>query len=102
MAPAPATLRITDGREGRAEAPTVGGKAFQMTTMEMQAAPDVAGMRISFSVSFIHDYIFMVLHRYWYEYFRIMWLACDLVICHLHTFDIKMVVRGRALCNQVT
>ena len=70
MAPAPATLRITDGRQGRAEAPAVGGRALQMTTLEARSAPDVAGMRFPFSVLlFVHDYIVMVLHHYRYEYF---------------------------------
>lgn len=97
IAPAPTTLSITDGRLGRAKAPAVGGMAFQMTTMETRAAPDVAGMYVPFSAFFIHDYIVMDLHRLWYEYFRIERLACDLVICHLHTLDNKVVVRGWCL-----
>ena len=40
-APAPATLRITDGRQGKAEAPVVRSRAFQLTTEEARAAPDV-------------------------------------------------------------
>ena len=38
---APATLRITDGRQGKAEAPVVRSRAFQLTTEEARAAPDV-------------------------------------------------------------
>ena len=48
MAPAPATLTITDGRQGRAEAPAVGGRAFQMTTMETRATSNVAGVYLLF------------------------------------------------------
>ena len=40
-APAPATLRITDGRQAKAEAPVVRRRAFQLTTEEARAAPDV-------------------------------------------------------------
>ena len=47
-APAPATLRITDGRQGKAEAPVVRSRAFQLTTEEARAAPDVVtGMILS-------------------------------------------------------
>ena len=89
MTPTPVTLRITDSRQGRAEAPALGDRAFQMTTLEARAAPDVAGMRFPFSVLlFVHDYIVMVLHHYRYEYFIFVRLACDRVICHLHTLDI--------------
>ena len=48
-APAPATLRITDGRQGRADAPVAKSRAFQMTAEEARATPDVVtGMYISF------------------------------------------------------
>ncbi|XP_052620076.1 uncharacterized protein LOC128126364 [Lactuca sativa] len=40
-APAPATLQITDGRQGKAEAPVVRSRAFQLTAEEARAAPDV-------------------------------------------------------------
>ncbi|KAI3691540.1 hypothetical protein L2E82_49905 [Cichorium intybus] len=39
--PAPATLRITDGRQGKGEAPKTKGRAFLMTAEEAQDAPDV-------------------------------------------------------------
>ncbi|XP_052622888.1 uncharacterized protein LOC111885268 [Lactuca sativa] len=41
MAPAPATLRITDGRQGRAETLVAKSRTFQLTTEEARAAPDV-------------------------------------------------------------
>ncbi|KAI3522318.1 hypothetical protein L1887_11858 [Cichorium endivia] len=41
QAPTPATLRITDGRQGRAEAPKGKGRAFQLTAEEACTAPDV-------------------------------------------------------------
>ena len=40
-APAPATLRITDGRSVKADAPTMKSRAFQLTIEEAQAAPEV-------------------------------------------------------------
>ena len=47
-APAPATLRITDGRQGKAEAPVVRSQAFQLTTEEARVEPDVVtGMILS-------------------------------------------------------
>ena len=42
MAPAPATLRITDGRQGQADASVAKSRAFQLTAEEARAAPDVA------------------------------------------------------------
>lgn len=36
-----APLRITDGRWGKAEAPVVTSRAFQLTTYQVRAAPDV-------------------------------------------------------------
>ena len=47
-ASAPATMRITDGRQGKAEAPVVRSRAFQLTAEEACAAPDVVtGMILS-------------------------------------------------------
>ena len=47
-APAPSTLQITDGRQGKAEALVVRSRAFQLTTEEARAAPDVVtGMILS-------------------------------------------------------
>ena len=44
-APTPATMRITDGHPTKVDAPTVQSRAFQLTTEEARAAPDVvAGM----------------------------------------------------------
>ena len=40
-APDPVTLRITDGWQGKAEAPVVRSRAFQLTTEEARAAHDV-------------------------------------------------------------
>ena len=46
-------MRITDGRPVRAEPPKAQGRAFQLTSEEARAAPDVvAGMFLSF-ISFI-------------------------------------------------
>ncbi|XP_023741059.1 uncharacterized protein LOC111889150 [Lactuca sativa] len=39
--PSLATLRIIDGRQGRAEAPTAWSTAFQLTVEEARAAPNV-------------------------------------------------------------
>ena len=56
-APAPATLRITDGRQGKAEAPVVRSRAFQLTAEEARAAPDVVtGMISSFYLLFFRCY----------------------------------------------
>ena len=41
VAPSPTTLRITDGRQGWAESPTVRCRAFQLTVKEARAAPNV-------------------------------------------------------------
>ena len=41
LTPAHATLRITDNRQGRADAPAVKSRAFQPTAKEARAAPDV-------------------------------------------------------------
>ena len=47
-APAPTALWIMDGRQGKAEAPVVRSRAFQLTTEEARAAPDVVtGMILS-------------------------------------------------------
>ena len=40
-APAPATLRIIDGRQGMAEAPVVRSRAFYLTVDEAHATPNV-------------------------------------------------------------
>ena len=50
-------------------------------------------MNPPFSVSLCYDYIVMVLHQFWYEYCIKVWLACDYVICHLHTSDNCLVVK---------
>ena len=55
-APAPATLRITDGRQGRAEAPVAKSRAFQMIAEEARATPDVVtGMYLPFYLFIIVD-----------------------------------------------
>ncbi|CAH1431388.1 unnamed protein product [Lactuca virosa] len=63
-APAPATLRITDDRQGRAEAPVAKSRAFQMTAEDARATPDVVtGMNlplISVLVLIVsYDYVFV-------------------------------------------
>ncbi|XP_023763558.1 uncharacterized protein LOC111912039 [Lactuca sativa] len=50
--PAPATLRITDGRPVKAEPPKAQGCAFQLTTEEAKAAPDVGASRSFVSQTF--------------------------------------------------
>ena len=56
VAPAPATLRITDGRQGRADAPVAKSRAFQMTAAEARATPDVVtGMYFPFISALIID-----------------------------------------------
>lgn len=40
-APAPATLRITDGGQGKAEVPVVRSLAFQLTIKKDRVTPDV-------------------------------------------------------------
>ena len=42
-APVPATMRFTDGRPAKADAPTVMSHAFQLTTKEPRAVSDVVG-----------------------------------------------------------
>ena len=39
--PAPVTLHITDGRQGKADAPMVRSRAFQLSVEEARATPDV-------------------------------------------------------------
>lgn len=51
--PAPATLRLTDSRQGKAEATLVRSRAFQLTTEEARAAPDVV-MGMILTLSFIY------------------------------------------------
>ena len=47
MAPAPTTLRIKDSRQGKAEAPIVRSRTFQLTVEEARPTPDVVkGMYI--------------------------------------------------------
>ncbi|CAH1421118.1 unnamed protein product [Lactuca virosa] len=41
VAPAPTTMRITDGRQGRAESSVAKSRAFQLTIEEASAVPDV-------------------------------------------------------------
>ena len=62
-APAPATLRITDGRHGQGEAPMAKSRAFQMTAEEARATPDVVtGMYVPLipllTLIVSHDYMF--------------------------------------------
>ena len=48
QAPAPTTLRIRDGSQGRAERSKAWGRAFQLTAEEARTSPDVvAGMFLS-------------------------------------------------------
>ena len=49
--PAPTTLRITDGRQGKGEAPKTKGRAFVMTAEEAQDAPDVVTGTVSLLAS---------------------------------------------------
>ena len=57
MTPAPATLRITDGRQGRAEVRVAKSRAFQLTAEEEQASPDVVkSMYLLHYLLFISDY----------------------------------------------
>ena len=49
QAPAPATLRLTDGGQGRAEPPKAPGRAYQLVTEEIRSALEVsAGMFFCF------------------------------------------------------
>ena len=41
VASAPTTLQITDGCQGKADAPFVRSRSFQLTTDEVRATPDV-------------------------------------------------------------
>lgn len=47
---APTTLRITDGRQGRAEARKARDRSFQLTAEEARAMPDVVTSMISFII----------------------------------------------------
>ena len=56
-APAPATLRITDGRQGRADAPVAKSRVFQRTAEEARATPDVVmDMYLPFISLLLIDY----------------------------------------------
>ena len=61
-APAPATLRITDGRPSKADILAVKSRAFQLTTEEARAAPDVvAGMCLFFStLCLLNSYMYVL------------------------------------------
>ena len=66
-APAPTTLRITDGRRGRAEMSVAKSRVFQLTAEEAQAAPDVVtGMYLSlislfiFSVTYVYVFCYRI------------------------------------------
>ena len=49
QAPTPATLRLTDGSQGRAEPPKAPGRAYQLVAEEIRTAPEVtAGMSFSY------------------------------------------------------
>ena len=73
--PAPATLRITDGRQGQAEAPMVKSKAFQLIVEEARAALDVG---TSMYLLLISLFIFIVAYVYVFHY-RI--IPCEWYIC---------------------
>ena len=49
-APAPATLQITDGQQGKTDAPVVKSRAFQLTAEEAHVAPDVVTGMFLFSI----------------------------------------------------
>lgn len=54
-APAPAMLRITDGRYGMVEAPVVRSRTFQLTVEEARATPYVVtGMYLLHARYFFH------------------------------------------------
>ena len=57
---APTTLRINDGHQGKAEAPVVKGKSFQLTTDEAHVAPDVV-TGLCFNPIF-YCFIYLCLH----------------------------------------
>ncbi|XP_023755950.2 uncharacterized protein LOC111904405 [Lactuca sativa] len=61
VAPSPTTLRITDGRQGWAESPTVRCRAFQLTVKEARAAPNVVKA--------------MIVPSEWYEFFQLRYDA---------------------------
>ena len=50
QAPSPTTLRITDGRQGRAEPPRARGTAFQLTIEEPRVELDVVTSMFSFII----------------------------------------------------
>lgn len=59
--PTPATLRITDGQQGRANSPSARCYTFQLTTKEGRAAKDVVTSIfpfIIFSFIFWYDYVY--------------------------------------------
>ena len=59
-APAPVTLQITDGRQVRADAPVSKSMAFQLTTKEARAAPNVVmGMYLLLISLFILNCLLM-------------------------------------------
>ena len=59
-APAPATLQITNGRQGRADVCVAKGKAFQLTAEEARASPHVVtGMYLLLISLFILNCLLM-------------------------------------------
>lgn len=74
QAPAPTTLRITDGHQGRAETLRARGHAFQLTTEEARLVSDVVtGM-----------YLFIILSSYLlyaYAYIFDKYLPSEFLVC---------------------
>ena len=75
-APTPATLRITDGRQGRTEAPMEKSRVFHLTVEEARAAPDVV---MSMYLLLISLFILIIAYVYVFH-FRIV--ICERYVCY--------------------
>ena len=73
-APVPTTLRIADGRQGGVETPVAKSRAFQMTTEEARATPDVVtGM-----------YFFLRTSTFIIDCFLWLYVLYRVVLCERH------------------
>lgn len=50
-----ATLRVTDGRQGKADTPKARVRAFQLTLEEARAAPNVIILSVILWYSYVYD-----------------------------------------------
>lgn len=87
-APTPATLKITDSRQGKAEVPVGKSSAFQRTFEEARVAPDVITGMFSYLIPYYFLFLLMfylIMYReflsQWYNYSCPVRFGCYPVLC---------------------